>query len=138
MFELSIPQVSKEEILKRYKTIKPVINNNGRLKYFREFSDDEVFRMSLFWDIEDNLGESAKDLANYNRDFYCLHSYEHHCLFKPTIAEILAQIDPAYIPFVHAFEIYYYPKTMGQVFDDWFSDMAFNQGYFVSVVRLFS
>ena len=78
MFELSIPQVSKEEILKRYKTIKPVINNNGRLKYFREFSDDEVFRMSLFWDIEDNLGESAKDLANYNRDFYCLHSFLHN------------------------------------------------------------
>ena len=138
MFELSIPQVSKEEILKRYKTIKPVINQNGRLRYFREFSDDEVFRRSLLWEAENNLAGSAKDISNYNRDFYCLHTYAHNCLFKPTIAEVLAQIDPAYISRVRAFEIYDYPKTMGDVFNNWFNDLAFNQGYFVSIVRLFS
>ncbi len=37
MFSMSIPQISDEEVMKRYEQIKPVITVNGKLYHFREF-----------------------------------------------------------------------------------------------------
>jgi len=42
MFKVSIPTISKEELTSRYAQIKPVINVNGKLHYFREYTVKEL------------------------------------------------------------------------------------------------
>jgi hypothetical protein len=42
MFEVSIPKISGEEMMKRYKQIKPVITVNGKLHYFLEYTLEEL------------------------------------------------------------------------------------------------
>lgn len=42
MFEVSIPKIFGEEMMKRYKQIKPVITVNGKLHYFLEYTLEEL------------------------------------------------------------------------------------------------
>ena len=42
MFEVSIPIISDEELMKRYEHIKPVIKVDEKLHYFREFTLEEL------------------------------------------------------------------------------------------------
>ena len=49
MFSMSIPQISDEEVMKRYEQIKPVITVNGKLYHFREFSLEEIRNNGYLW-----------------------------------------------------------------------------------------
>lgn len=140
MFEVSIPKISDEEMMKRYEQIKPVITVNGKLHYFREYTLEELSNMSYFFnrheDVREEVGEDELEVLE-GRDFVCLHSYGYYGLFKPSVGEVLSQIKEYDLPIIKAFEIIEFPKTVVDFHKDRFTSVAFNKGYHVSTVRLY-
>lgn len=140
MFNVSIPKISDKEMLKRYKHIKPVITLNGKLYYFREFTLEEINGISYLWnsdkDVRGEVGKNELEVWK-DHDFVCLHRYGHPIYFKPSIGEILSQIPECDIPYVRAFEIINSPQISDDFYADSFTTIAFNNGYHVSIVRLY-
>lgn len=140
MFKMSIPKISEEELLKRYEQVKPVVSKNGQLFALREYPLEELKTCSYTWDLDANVREKIKEgelEPLQGRDFYCIHTYGYHGFFKPTIYEVLAQIEEHVLPLVSAFEIIEKPGCAEDFHRDWFTTMAFRQSYHVSKVRLY-
>ena len=140
MFKMSIPEISDEEMKKRYEHIKPVITVNGKLHYLREFTFEELTGISYLWNRDEDVREEVKENeleVLEGRDFVCLHGYGYYGLFKPSIGEVLSQIKEYDIPLVKAFEIIESPETAADFHGDSFTSIAFDNGYNVSTVRLY-
>ena len=140
MFKMSIPEISNEELRKLYERIKPVVRVNGSLHYLREFSLEELRRISYLWSATENVREEVKDNeleVMEGRDFVCLHTYGYPGFFKPTIGEVLSQLDENDIPLVKAFEIIECPEVSEDFYKDSFTTIAFKNRYHVSTVRLY-
>ncbi len=140
MFNVSIPEISDEQLKELYEQIKPVITVKGKLHYFREFTFDELkwisYIQNLDEDVREEVGENKLEVLE-NRDFVCLHNYGDRKLFKPRIFEVLSQIDRHVVFRVKAFEIIESPQTADDFFKDSFRSIAFYNGYHVSTVRLY-
>ncbi len=141
MFIVSIPSISDEELKRRYEQIKPIISENGKLYHLREFSFDQLTGISYLWNHSEDKRDEVKEnelevLKGY--DFSCIHRYGYYGLFKPSIADVLAQIDEHILPFVKAFEIIESPQTVSDFHKDGLTSIIFDNGYHVSTVRLYS
>jgi len=137
MYNVSIPEISREELLARYERIKPIVEI-GEDKYFlRDFTEEELTGKSYIWYKEKDKSEKVDMelyVAREDLDFECIHKYGYPGLFKPSIAEVLAQIPEDEIPFVDAFEIINEPKTS----DDFYKNkIVFDSGFHISTVRLY-
>lgn len=103
-----IPQISDEELMRRYEKIKPVVRKKGKLYYLREFTLDEVKNISYLWNadsgVREEVGEGKLEVLE-GKSFKCFHTYAAPCLFKPSIREVLAQIKKEDLPLVKAFRI---------------------------------
>ena len=140
MAEVLIPSISDEELYKRYETIKPVITVNGKLHYLRKFSLDEIKGITYIWNLEKDLRQEVDEgeLEQWEgKDFKCLHTFGYSRLFKPSIGEVLSQINECDVPMVKAFEIIKHPHLFSDFEQDSFTSRAFKAGYHVSVVRLY-
>lgn len=141
MFDVSIPPILNEELQKRYSKIKPVVTRNGKLHLLREFTPEELGKQSYLWNIDEDIreeinGDCLEPLVG--KDFVCLHKYEYHEFFIPTIKDVLAQIDEKLLPHVCAFEIIDSPKEKSADFrKDSFTSIIFSRGFHVSIVRLY-
>lgn len=140
MFNVSIPEISSEEMMKRYKQIKPVVNVDGKLHYFREYTLEELSNRSYLFnrdeDVREEVDEDELKIIE-NAEFICLHSYGYYGFFKPSISEVLAQIDDTILPWVKAFEIIESPQAKNDFFKNSFTSIVFDKGYHVSTVRLY-
>ena len=137
MYNVSIPEISKEEIVERYKKIKPVIQV-GKVKYFlREFAEEELFNKMFICDFEKRKAGKVKaeEFIPCKEEFECIHKYVSPMVFKPSIAEVLAQIPESQVNFVDAFEIIDYP-AYGEEFVQ--NKVVFDNGYHISLVRLYT
>lgn len=138
MKELSIPVISDEELMRRYLKIKPVTNVNGKKYWLRNYSIDEMRNASFLpkriADISTPVGEALSNHTHY--DFHCLHTFGYPGFFKPSVAEVLAQIpQDVYEQYViDAFEIIDIPTSVDDLNKFW---NATKQGFHVSVVRLY-
>ena len=138
MSEMNILWLPSEEIVKRYSRIKPVVEKNGKLYWLRPFSQKELFGISYLWkDETDQPVRDGEIVPIQGRDFRCLHTYGYYGLFKPSVAEVLTQIDPEILDTVVAFEIIDSPATAYDFYRDEFTSTAFDSGYLVSTVRLY-
>lgn len=140
MYKISIPEISNEELLKRYEQIKPLIRCDDKLYHLREFDLNELIGQSFIWDYTDDLRNPVGEnefLYMEGEDFLCLHRYGYYGLFKPSIAEVLSQIDDSVLPFVSAFELLDEPMTSSDFHKDNFTINAFHNGYHVSKIRLY-
>ena len=138
MSEMHISWIPKEEIVERYSRIKPVAKKDGKLYWLRPFDEGELFNISYLWN--DETEEQVQDgeiVPIPDKDFRCLHKYGYYGLFKPSVAEVLTQIDSELLDTVVAFEIIDSPETAEDFYRDEFTSTAFNSGYHVSTVRLY-
>ena len=138
MKNLSIPPISDEELMRRYLKIKPVAEI-GDVKYWlRNYSISDMRNTSFFWtlvpDKREPVGESLSKHTHY--DFQCLHTFGYHGFFKPSVAEVLAQIPEDVLKqyTIDAFEIVARPTSCGDLSA---YKKAMDQGFHVSVVRLY-
>ena len=137
MYHVSIPKISKEDLMSRYQRIKPIVEING-IKYFmRDFTEQELTGISYIGNVNEDKRE-AVDMNKYkpltDLDFECLHKYGYYGIFKPSIAEVLAQIEERYLDSVCAFEIIESPSTAKDINRN---EIIFNNGFHISKVRLY-
>lgn len=140
MFNMSIPKISDEELLKRYEQIKPIVTRNGKKYHLREYTLKEMTETSYIWKLDEDIREEVGNdefKVWEGKDFACLHKYGYHGFFKPSIAEILSQIGEYELAFVKAFEIIDYPETKSDFGKNELSSIAFDNGFHVSIVRLY-
>ncbi len=149
MFKVSIPEISDEELLKRYQQIKPVMSDSsGALWWVKEYSQVselryQSYRFAGFAEVIRNPVGVDELTPLMGEDFACLHRYGYYGLFKPSIAEVLAQIDDRLIgnpddSLVTAFEIIDTPKDWDDMVGTPLREAVFNQGYHISTVRLYA
>ena len=102
------------------------------------FDKEELFDISYLWDgkIEKQV-QDGEIIPILDKDFRCLHEYGYYGYFKPSVAEVLTQIDPEILGDVVAFEIIDSPKTAKDFHRDEFTSNAFRSGHHVSTVRLY-
>lgn len=137
MYNVSIPEITDEELKIRYKRTKPIVEIEGKKYLLREYTQEELREKSYLWYMEQdkreeiNIDEYAP-LVDY--DFECIHKYGYHAFFKPSIAEVLAQIPSDLARLVDLFEIIDEPKT---VEDFSKNKIVFDNGYHISKVRLY-
>ena len=133
----SIPKVSKEEILKRYEKIKPIVDFYGTKYFIREYSEKEISNLPFIWLNSEDLTKVV-DGNIYEqwpeKDFECLHTYIFYACFCPTIAEVLAQIPDDVLNEVSGFEIIAKPKNLEKLKEN---QERYSSNYHVSIVRLY-
>ena len=87
--------------------------------------------------IKERLGEEF-DITKYSPmpeyDFECIHKYGSPNFFKPSIAEVLAQISDLVLDSVCAFEIIEKPENVTDLYRN---KIAFDNGFHTSIVRLY-
>ena len=141
MFKVSIPEISDDQLKKRYAQIRPIVSDEqGNKFWLKEFQFDELKTIAYNWDHE-RRGEpvNAHELCPLlNEDFACIIKYGYYGLFKPTIAEILAQIDTPCIKIVRAFEIIERPILAEDFYKTSLHTAIFNASYHVATVRLYT
>lgn len=138
MYNVSIPEISKKELLARYKRIKPIVEIEGKKYFLREFTESELTDISYIWNKhEDKREEVNMDLyiPCVMKDFECIHTYGYPGLFKPSIAEVLAQIPQHEVQFIDAFEIVEFPSTASDFAKN---QIVFDNGFHISKVRLYT
>src|SRR3989344_7243752 len=94
-----ILKISDEKLNELYAKIKPVINQEGKLYYIK---DVNLRNTAYTW--EPIIKEEAKGLKKL-RKIYTYHEYGFHGFFKPSIAEVLAQLPKRSLEKIAAFEI---------------------------------
>ena len=137
MYKVSIPEISDEELWKRYRQVKPILKINGIRYWLRDYSLEELKNAYFFDSKSKNIRERVDMHALEevpDLDFECLHTYSFPAFFNPTIAEVLAQIPVPAIYWVVAFEIIKKPEAAG---DFNTNPNAFNQGFHSSTIRLY-
>lgn len=98
--EPSIPEISDAKLEELYKRIKPVVGRKGKLYYIK---DEDLRKVAFTW--EPKLKNKAKKLERLC-DITTYHTYGYHGFFKPSIAEVIAQIPENYLDETVAFETF--------------------------------
>lgn len=98
---------------------------------------EELSRISYIWGADQNKREivDMSMYSPYSKDFECIHKYAFYGFFKPSIAEVLAQIPENQVNFMDAFEIISYPETAGDFTEN---SIVFKNGFHISIVRLYT
>jgi hypothetical protein len=138
---VSIPVISDERLLELYKHIKPIRKNiMGQLCWLREFDLKELREKGFLWDNDDirtAVVDCGIDLRPVTT-FRCLHKYDSPAVFRPKVAEVLAQIDALNLDEIIAFEVIDEPKVVYEINGDYAIKQAFREGYHTSVVQLYA
>lgn len=138
MSDPHISWITDDKIIERYSHIKPVVEKDSELYWLRKFSDEELFNINYLWNDETEKPVKEGEIISIpGKDFRCLHKYGYYGLFKPSIAEVLTQIDSEVLDLVVAFEIIELPEAADDFYKDEFTAAAFNSGHHVSTVRLY-
>ncbi len=138
MYNVSIPDISDEELLRRYQKIKPIVEVGGVKYFLREFSKKELKNQSYINEVEKDIVKKVNMrlfVPCIGQDFECIHKYGHPMFFKPSIAEVLAQIPEGQVDFVDAFEIIEFPQVDNELI---INKIVFDNGYHISMVRLYT
>jgi hypothetical protein len=131
-----VPEVPEERIRELAKRIRPVFNFGpgvfrGGLRYIEPV---DLFGIAYTWDPEPAGKASGLVLL---RDIRTYHSYGYYGLFKPNIAEVIAQVPEEDLEEAVAFEIIEHPELASDLSKDEESKEALDAGYHVAKTRLY-
>lgn len=112
-----LPEIDDDELRKLYKTLKPIVTIEEIKYLLKEFSLEQLRNQSYIWDAERDKREIVEpEKLEIVDDFLCLHTWGHYGLFKPSIAEVLAQVPDYVVKEANTFEIIESPQTREDVF----------------------
>lgn len=105
--EILLPMLSDDELLARYKRIKPIVKVEELYYYLKRFNIDRLRNQSYIW----NVYAGSKDLremidmkdATILGEFSTYHTYGCPGFFKPSIAEVLQQFPDEFLNEANAF-----------------------------------
>ncbi len=134
--KLEIPELSVEEILKRYSHIRPIKKYSDTPMYLRRLLSYEVTdrAYNLF-----HFSDDFEKVVDYNQlsplvDIKMFHTrvWVFNNLFRPSVGEVLSQIPDEYLNKAVAFEM-----LKGGIDYKGMYKKEFDAGFFVSVVRIY-
>lgn len=130
---LEIPEIDDKTLAGFYRLLKPIVTIDEVKYLLKEFSLEQLRNISYIWKSD----EDKRDVVDLNKlepveDFLCLHTWGYYGLFKPSIAEILAQVPEKTICEANVFEIIEKPETREDVFR---YPEVINNGFHLSKVR---
>ena len=125
-----IPEISDQKLEELAGRIRPVYEfKDGVLRYIQPV---DLRKTAYTWDPKPaELAENLKVLS----EFRTFHSYGSPMFFKPSIAEVLAQIPEEFLNKIRAFQIVDAPV---HVDDLNLEREALNAGYHVAMTRLYT
>ncbi len=126
--EFSIPKISDEELRSRAARIKALVRKGGKLYTIEQ--PKNLRQTAFLWDP---VFEERSGVVMEIGRVKTLHSYGAPSLFKPSIAEVLAQIPPELAAKVKAFEVLG-PGTANDLNDHW---DELNAGFHVAETILY-
>lgn len=98
MAEYNIPKIAPKRITELLKQIRPCVRRDDKLHFIQPVDPRKV---AFTWDPK--LAGEAPEMPIIGK-IRTLHTYGYHGFFKPSIAEVLAQIPEDLLPNVGAFE----------------------------------
>jgi len=126
-----IPRISDEMLAELSSRIWPVYDFGPRKGGRRYIKPVDLRGIAFTWDPK-GRGRARNLIAI--ADVRTYHSFAYHGFFKPSIAEVLAQMPAEIAAWVTAFQIVAYPQT----WDDLNRDRAaFDAGYHVATTRFY-
>jgi hypothetical protein len=124
-----IPEVSEDRIKELARRIKPIVEFRGQGKCYIE----SVNLFDTAYTCDPKSTGRAQDIKPL-RDIRTYHKYSFALFFKPSIAEVLAQIPEECLDRVIAFEIVESPETVDDINNEPEARVA---GYHVATTRLY-
>jgi hypothetical protein len=123
-----IPTITDDELAKLAGRIKPVVLSEGKPHYIKPV---DLRKVAFTWAPSPvKVATGLKPLA----DIRTYHTYGYYGFFKPSIAEVIAQIPKKHLRRAVAFEIVKAPETAEDLRRQW---KAVNAGYHVATTRLY-
>jgi len=132
---MEIPFMSVAEVVKSYKTIRPITSFGSRPFFLQELSAEDLTEFSFIHLEDSNRQEVDRNTISMVKEMNMLHKYTYHGFFQPTVSEVISQIPKELLKKVVAFEII---KQPGKDYDFKFYPKEFEAGFHVSMVRLYS
>ncbi|MFH1533481.1 MAG: hypothetical protein ABID64_00945 [Nitrospirota bacterium] len=131
-----IPEISDDDLRRLCKRIGAVVNFPKVFLFWRgeKYFIKPVNPRSVAFTWNPKRAKRAKGLGVL-RDIRTYHAYAYYGLFKPTIAEVIAQIPKELLDQVVAFEIIKHPETVADLNKE---QEALDAGYHVATTRLYS
>jgi hypothetical protein len=122
-----IPRISPERMQSLASRISPLIRLDGALRHIRPTSIDVAF----LWNPQ--AADEAEELEPL-REIRTYHSFAYHAFFKPSIAEVLAQVPGDIEDHVTAFEIIAWPENADELNKEL---QALQDGFHVACTRFY-
>lgn len=155
MFEIKLPKLTEIELAARYKNLKPIVkNDNGKLSWIESFDKIKNLKTTAYtWDpkfVREVKKDELIELPCF--DLLCLSPYAYYGAFKPTIEEVLCQLNTIHMPLegditlgayddfkskIVAFEIIEQPETKADFHKTDLHTAVFNAGYHIFKVRFY-
>ncbi len=126
----SIPEISDEQVAELGRTIYPVVERDGKL-YRIEPVDPRKVAFTWLPTITDEAPR-LEQVAVVST----LHEYAASVFFKPSIAEVLAQIPPEYLGRIVAFKTNCNPDNINEWPDE--ERIAMSQGFHTAKTTLYA
>lgn len=106
-----VPHLTDEELLARYRKIKPIVLYEGAYYYLKQYDITMIRKNSYIQNLKENIKDQVETAeAQIIDEFPCYHTYGHIGFFKPTIAEVLEQFPDEVIKEANAFYMTTSPK----------------------------
>lgn len=102
--KIILPHLTDDELLARYKRIKPIVSYQGLYYYLKRYNAAMLRNQSYIWNIEKDIREQV-DMTDVKTldEFPCYHTYGWYGFFKPSIAEVLQQFPDDVLEEANAF-----------------------------------
>lgn len=126
----SIPEVSRRHVEHVLGWIRPVVSFEGEKRYIRKCGP---FDVAYTWAAKPRWFSASPGLTEVAR-IRTLHRYGYHGFFKPSLAEVVAQIPADLVHEIDAFEIVAWPQTVTELNQELY---ALNRGYHVATTALY-
>lgn len=126
---ITVPPITDERLAELAARIKPVVQFKGRRHYIAPV---DLRGEAYTW--APRLAEEAPPLVTLG-EFQTYHAYGYYGMFKPSVAEVLAQVPAEHAAQAVAFEIVVWPETSADL-NQYLE--ALNAGYHVATTRLYA
>lgn len=127
----SIPKVSRRYVEHVLGWVSPIVTFGGRKSYIRKC---DPFDVAYTWDPKRKRTLSKMPALVEVARIRTLHRYSYYGFFKPSLAEVVAQIPADWVHEIDAFEIVESPQTTDDLNRERY---ALNKGYHVATTALY-
>lgn len=118
--KIILPKLSDDELLARYRRIKPLIKEEELYYYLKRFNLIQMRNHSYLWNTDnDKRGQVDMTGSEIIAEFSCYHTYSYYGFFKPSIAEVLQQFPDDVLSEANAFYMFESPKTSDDLGKQW-------------------